>query len=268
MKNQNESKFIATKFREHFKRSRNIKGWFSFEAAMMITLIHQYQSENDIAGDIFEIGVHHGRSSVFFAALLNESERLGVCDIFESQKFNVSSSGNGDQNTFVKNISQILPDSRFEIFKKYSTELSVEEIGTNYRIFHIDGGHNSDEALSDLRLAISCIIPGGVIIVDDPFRTAWPGVTEAIVKFLKDNTKYTSFVVGFNKLCICHVNFGLDYQKIFDSKKLREIFNIGYPYSYKSLPFCDNPLRIFYTLSNIDPNSLKSKAVNYVKSRL
>lgn len=42
---------------------------------------------------------------------------------------------------------------KISVHQKNSTNLSVGEIGNDYRFFHIDGGHDCEETLSDLRLA-------------------------------------------------------------------------------------------------------------------
>ena len=54
----------------------------------------------------------------------------------------------------------------------------------DYWFFHIDGGHNPDEALHDLHLAASSTITQAAIVIDDPLTPVWPGVAEAIFRFL------------------------------------------------------------------------------------
>jgi hypothetical protein len=56
-----------------------------------------------------------------------------------------------------------------------------------------------EEALSDIQLAADAIVASGAIVVDDPFRPEWPGVTEAILAFLEDRTDWTAVAVGMNK---------------------------------------------------------------------
>lgn len=257
----------SKKVRQKYLSSRSINGWFSQEAATLISCIDAYQKDRDIRGDIFEIGVHHGKSSVFMAGLLRPDEQLSVCDIFDDQTRNESVSGKGDEQIFHANMKKVLPAERIRVFKKYSTELTPDEIGNKYRIFHIDGGHNCDEALSDLRLGAKTIVSGGVLVVDDPLRIPWPAVTEAIVLFLGENPNFGAFVLGFNKMCLAERSYVEDYGNLYTDKKTRELAGIGYPYNFKKLRFCGEDLNIFYVHSTVDPDSLKSRAVRYIKAR-
>ena len=248
------------------KSTGKIEGWFSNQAAYLIGSLDEIQQSLNIKGDIFEIGVHHGKSTVFFNHLINGSEKLNVCDIFDSQDQNISNSGNGDLEIFLKNIKENSTHELGQIHTCLSTNLSPKSIGISYRIFHIDGGHNASEALADLQLASLCIIQKGVIVVDDPFRHDWPGVTEAVIKFLSDNEEFTASIVGFNKLIILRKKIAHNYLGFIDDHSFREEFGLGFPCTYKKLPFMDSDLRIFYYSADIrDPSSLKIKAYKQIK---
>ena len=124
-------------------------------------------------------------------------EKLCVCDLFGDQESNVSESGSGDREILYRNLKPTIERGvELEVIQKNSNALSVEEIGSHYRFYHIDGGHNADETLFDLRLAASCVIDKGVIAIDDPFRHEWPGVTEAIVRFLDEFADFRAIVSG------------------------------------------------------------------------
>jgi hypothetical protein len=81
-----------------FRKTKKIHGWFSFEAAMLFAWIDDIQKSSGLVGDIFEIGVHHGKSAVFLGAMLDPIlENLSVCDLFGAQTKNVSRSGFGNR---------------------------------------------------------------------------------------------------------------------------------------------------------------------------
>src|SRR5687768_6666561 len=85
--------------------SRRIQGWFTVAAAMWFAWIDDIQKSHGIEGDIFEIGVHHGRSAILLAAMARpRRERLGVCDVFADQTSNVSGSGHGHREIFERNL--------------------------------------------------------------------------------------------------------------------------------------------------------------------
>jgi hypothetical protein len=245
-------------------KTRNIQGWFSMEAGLLIAALNECQSNHEIKGDIFEIGVHHGKSTVLFANLLSPSEKVNICDIFDSQEHNISSSGFGDKMKFLSNIENYTKVKVNNIHSCPSSKLDVNIIGDNYRIFHIDGGHNKTEALPDLILASKAIQEKGIIILDDPFRPEWPGVTEALLEFLNEYKEFKPIVVGFNKIIICRKKVSELYESFLDDIETRETFELNYPFSYKKLPFLDSELRIFYMLSFINPTSLKSKLLKKI----
>jgi hypothetical protein len=239
----------ASKANSFINKVKDINGWFSLEAVMLFAWIDEIQKSNGMTGDIFEIGVHHGKSAAILGAMIEPGrEKLGVCDIFDNQEANVSASGCGNRLIFEDNMESLLPDrlKDIKVYPKLSSDLTPEEIGTNYRFFHIDGGHNWDEALLDLELATHCTIDGGVIAIDDAINQEWLGVTEAIYRFLDKNPDYTSLVLGFNKMLLVKKGYAEMYQTAIDDMKQRVEFNILYPWHLKTIDFANQPLRIFF----------------------
>ena len=227
------------------------------EAAMLIALLNKFQRSQNIEGNIFEIGVHHGKSTIFFEHLLSSSENINICDIFDSQESNISQSGLGNKDIFLENIKKYSSKEINSIYSCLSSELKLNHIGSGYRMFHIDGGHNKNEALADLILASEAIHPKGIIILDDPFRPEWPGVTEAMIEFLKTYENFAAIVVGFNKLVIAKKEVSTGYIEFLDNKINRSYYELTYPFSYKKLPFLNSELRIFYIPSFINPKKIK-----------
>lgn len=225
------------------KSMNNVHGWFRNEAALLIAMLDEFQKSRDITGNIFEIGVHHGRSSIFFSHLLSANESLNVCDLF-SNEGNVSSSGSGDELIYKANMDKFGKNKPNQIFKCFSSELTPARISDDYRFFHIDGGHNPDEALGDLELAATTTHKEGVIIVDDPFRDEWPGVTEAILIFLQKHQEFEAFAVGFNKIFLCRKETALNYRRWMENN----LPNYGFifPYENKILPFANSQIFIVF----------------------
>ncbi len=182
-----------------------VEGWLSPGAIGLLGLIGQIQEDNGIGGDVFEIGCHHGKSAVVLGFLIDASrESLGVCDIFNQQELNISRSGHGDREIFTQNMDAVFPECDFlHIYEKSSQTLTREEIGGDYRIFHIDGGHTVDEVTYDLELAAQCLQEGGAIICDDALHPGWPTVAEAIFRFLFEHPgEFSVLAIGFNKMVI------------------------------------------------------------------
>jgi hypothetical protein len=225
-------------------RSGRIGGWLSKDAVMLFAAVDELQKRQGVSGDLFEIGVHHGKSASVLAEMARPGERLGACDLFSDQTDNVSRSGRGDRAVFEQNISAYVARGlRLDIFETNSRDLVPSEIGQNIRFFHIDGGHNAKEAQADVELAASCLAREGVIVLDDPFRANWPGVTEAIVHFLEASPDFCAFAVGFNKLFITRRPAASLYAGLQDHAFQKQ-YGL-YRWFSKVLPFLGSPLFIF-----------------------
>ncbi len=209
------------------RRTNGISGWFSAGAASVFAVLNQVQLENNIEGNLFEIGVHHGKSAVFLAYLRNsESETLGVCDVFERQHLNPSSSGSGDEQLMMANFRSHFSetDNFLRVYSKLSSSLDSSETTDNCRLFHIDGGHSVEEATSDLELAASALHENGAIIIDDAFHPDWPGVTEAIVHFLNKHKEYAPLIAAFGKLTIVPKASLMIYRPAFQRNGIYHLF--------------------------------------------
>jgi hypothetical protein len=241
----------------------NIDGWFKNEAALLIGMLDEFHRLNGISGNIFEIGVHHGRSSIFLSYLLQESEKLNVCDLF-GEDGNLSNSGSGNESIFQKNMKSLSEKQVSKIYKCLSSKLTRNEIGNNYRLFHVDGGHNVDEAFQDINLAAEVLHAKGMIIVDDPFRDEWPGVTEAILKFLGRNNEFECTAVGFNKLFLSRKEISQQYRQWMISN-FRE-YGFNSPYEFKHVPFAGTDIAVFFIPQRYIKYNWKFHAKKFFKS--
>lgn len=244
------------------KQSKDIPGWFSKEASMLFAWIDEIQKRNNVKGDCFEIGCHHGKSALMLATLLDaSSEKLSVCDLFGQQADNISRSGNGDLEAFNQNMQPHREAGvTINIFQKNSAHLTATEIGDNYRIFHVDGGHNPDEALIDLQLAADCTTESGAIVLDDPFRIEWPGVTEALIRFLDERPEFLAIMTGFNKLVLVREQWSGIYIAALESEEQRRVYGFGYPWRVKEMPFHNAELRVFYIPDYLQRKTLGNAA--------
>lgn len=234
------------------RAANGIQGWFSSEAAGLFLVIDDLQRRLGVTGDLFEIGTHHGRSAILLGNLTRPGERLGVCDIFGAQELNASTSGRGDRGAFDFNMAQFAPQTETVVFEKRSDDLSVAEIGGPYRIFHIDGGHLAEEARLDIELGATVLARGGAIVVDDPFRAEWPGVTEGILDFCRAQSEFVPVVLGFNKLVIVRDQFvdayreRLDGEAVWDHASRRR-------FRRKTLPIAGHDVTIYFVPSSRSP---------------
>jgi hypothetical protein len=232
------------------RQTSGLDGWLSPGAIYLFALIDSVQKRQGIHGNLFEIGVHHGKSALVLASMSRPSDKLGVCDIFSAQSLNVSASGKGDRDIFLKNFRRVFPDDSFlSVYEKLSSALTPAEI-TLCRFLHVDGGHSSAEAFADLELCAQCLAPGGIIAVDDAFHPTWPGVTDAILRFLARHPNMAPLVVGFNKMLLVESKWRDLYARAFDDRSDYRRYIPREPYSLKIVELCGYPAYVFYVHSS------------------
>jgi len=179
--------------------TRAVEGWFFPIDAYLFALIDEVQKREGIAGNLFEIGVHHGKTAIFLARMLREGEMLGVCDVFEQQELNRDRSGEGSRELFLRNMRELGGPAR--VFAKPSSELTPDETTTRCRFFHIDGGHRPEDVIADLETAARALHADGVVALDDLFNPSWPGVSEGFHRFFAQSPDtFAPIFIGGNKV--------------------------------------------------------------------
>jgi hypothetical protein len=228
-----------------------IGGWFSPEMARLFVFIDQVQKLNGIKGNIFEIGVHQGKSTILLSFFLDsEREILSACDIFDDQGFNISASGFGNKEIFKKNFTGFNPDKKFPIlYSKQSGKLTEDETTKDCRIFHIDGGHSAEETYDDLKTASRAINEKGVIILDDYFNAAFPGVSEGFCRFMSEKKEsFVPLIHAFNKLIIIKPSAFDLYSKEIESPGFKN-FLLRWPYEMDKGKFFGHDIFLIFVPS-------------------
>ncbi len=124
--------------------------------------------------------------------------------MFENQVDNIDRSGHGDKEIFLRNLKRHGCDlSRIKTITKNSLNLTkaliVSDCGDLVRIFSIDGGHTADITQNDLTLASETICVGGLVVLDDFFNEAWPGVADGASKYLHNTENLIPVAIVGNK---------------------------------------------------------------------
>lgn len=238
--------------RSHYQKSgiEKVDGWLAAGDQILISSLCEIQRQNKCHGSVGEIGVHHGRLFILLYLHLHEGERAFCVDVFENQDLNIDRSGAGDESIFLANVGTYADASRLSVFKQSSLNIDpariIEKVGAA-RIISIDGGHTKDITQSDLRKSREILSPDGVIMVDDYFNPAWPGVSEGVnAYFNAPGGALSPFAIGLNKIFFCRPNLHAFYRD-----KLRQ----GCPEMYlKATEFLGHEVDVFAgydRLSNI-----------------
>ena len=202
-----------------------VEGWVTDGALSAVTHFSAFQRSRDINGHVCEIGVHHGRYAIALSLLRRLGEKTLAIDVFERQDLNVDQSGKGDYNVFSRNVERWLgPDHDVLAVRSDSLPMTsrmiVEKLGGPVRLFSIDGSHTCAHTLNDLQLAEGAITSGGVVVCDDFLNPAWPGVAEAIVRYLDNSARSTRLApigYGNNKIYLTTKDMVDEYQSFIAS---------------------------------------------------
>lgn len=194
---------------EYLKSSKGVEGWFFPIDALLFAIADEIQQREGIRGNLFEIGVHHGKTALFLTRMAREGEQVGVCDVFDQQELNVDHSGEGNLQIFLRHLG----DAQVRIFAKLSAELIPEETTTSCRFVHIDGGHRPEDVISDLHTADRALLREGIVAVDDVFNPNWPGVSEGFYAYLRDSNAFVPLAIGGNKVLLARPEAAERYER-------------------------------------------------------
>src|SRR6266550_1163842 len=101
-----------------------IEGAFQFDAALLFMAYNQLINSQGISGDVLEIGVRHGLSSIAVAALRGEGRRFFAVDLFDDLQLpDTSRGGVGDKAAFTQNLNSFHENTDFlRLFQVNSTD--------------------------------------------------------------------------------------------------------------------------------------------------
>jgi len=186
----------------------NIDGWgIDSVLARLFLDLNEYQRGRKVYGNLLEIGVHHGRTSVLLALMSCQGERSVFIDLFDRQSENIDQSGEGNRGIFDANLAKWAPGRSARVVQANSLELdflSIEELVEGVRFSHIDGAHYPEAVLNDLNKTQSVLQQHGIVVVDDFMHTGFPGVNEACNFYLttKGPGVLAPVAMGRNKLIL------------------------------------------------------------------
>jgi hypothetical protein len=222
--------------RDYLHATSGVKGWFFPIDAALFGAVDEIQKLEGIKGNLFEIGVHHGKSTVLLTRMAQAGESIGACDIFENQDLNKDASGKGNLDIFRANVRAYgrSGQERLNVFAKSSEALSLDDTG-ECRFFHIDGGHWPEIVMSDLATADRALVSGGVIAVDDVFNPNWPGVGEGFYRFMREQPgRLTPLIIGANKVFLARPAFVATFRKYCTPpKEFAKLIDAG-PFSFEN----------------------------------
>jgi hypothetical protein len=207
----------------YLNNNQQVHGWLHQYSAAFIADLSQLQCENGISGAVGEIGVHMGRLFILLKLTAMENERCFALDVFGEQHLNIDKSGFGNRDTFLRNVRQWTGDADITVMQSSSLGVrasDIVDIVGQCRLVSIDGGHTEDLVYNDLQLIETVLIERGVIILDDFFNEAWPGVAAGAARYFLDPlTKMRPFAISPNKIYLARQPHHGFYRKAINRKQ-------------------------------------------------
>lgn len=212
-------RFPASRMANYLKGGhRSVDGWLTPLSASVLAHLLDEQSRFGVKGSVGEIGVHHGK--LFLVAYLStrSDEAAFAIDVFEQQQFNVDHSGKGDRERFLDNVRRHGGSTDgLVVIASDSLKITPEEIRAKAgaaRFVSVDGGHTEECTRNDLALADSCLVDGGIILLDDYFNHHWPDVSVGAARhFTSPTAKTKPFLITPNKVFFAEPRYHAVYQK-------------------------------------------------------
>ena len=244
------SDFLA-RYLDSFAR---VPGWFSPDAYLLITAYNQLLADYGLAGDVLEIGVHHGLSAIGMAALRGEEGRFIAVDPFPAPDM---------RPRFLENLSSFYEDLSFlTTIEAPSASVRPRDLGSRFTLCHVDGWHGERETYADLELSAAILRPGGLVALDDYFNPVFPGVGEAAVRFnIEHPGTFRPVAIGFNKALFQREPAPFDLNARF-AQAFPQVYSDngslwGEPFLWGTrVRYFDRPFREFFDCSRSTPRGL------------
>lgn len=203
-----------------------VDGWMQPDVIRVVRVLSERQRKYSVEGHVVEIGVHHGKLFIPLQLVSSAEAKSLAIDVFDDQDLNVDQSGHGNHGRFMQNVARWGRPKTLVVRQADSTTVTpaqiAEDTGGRIQLFSVDGGHTREIVRSDMALAASSIIRGGVIIADDVFNDQWPGVIQGTLDFLDSTDEVVPFAIGFNKVFFTTSEFAPRYIEALESSAVSE----------------------------------------------
>ncbi len=172
----------------YLSQKDSVPGWFLDIDARLFLGVNALQTDRGSRGNLLEIGAFHGKSAILLGYCLQPGERLVVSDTFEHTE-GLTVEGKAEhattyhttlrQQEFERNYRRFHP-SLPELIVGPSAQLDRVALARQFRLIHVDGGHEYEVVREDILTARALLGDGGIVIFDDWSQPHCPGVAMAL----------------------------------------------------------------------------------------
>jgi predicted O-methyltransferase YrrM len=167
----------------------------TFEEAVAL---YRFVKEQDLSGDIVELGAYKGRSTLCLALgcrAANNGKVYGI-DKFVFKLAAQEKYGNPPEteSIFDHNIKKKGLKNRV-VKKKSSFQEAVKGWSEPIRFLFIDGAHSYEGTKANFLSWEPFVKVGGVIAFHDSVGGKWPGVTQCVEEFVRGSDKFANLKI-------------------------------------------------------------------------
>ncbi len=207
---------FSTEIYERYLQSCTIiPGWFFPVSVAIWDTLLSYQAENNIRGNLMEIGVFKGKSATMAALHSHTNETCVLVDPMplDEVRQRIEHLAPETQCQYLQERSQYLPRYSF-----------LTEAARDFRWIHIDGEHTAQAVSNDLAVAETLLSDRGILTLDDFFSPSYPQITLALFRFMEANPGRLALILcGYNKCYLCRPNAAREYLTFIRSSLYRNL---------------------------------------------
>lgn len=188
-----------------------VSGFFLPAAAITFDILLEHQKAQSITGHCLEIGVWHGKSAALTAGHIAPDEQFLMIDaIAERLRPHIT-------ETFTA-VGQDLADPKFKLVQSYSQDtldhVGEKQLKQRFRFVHVDGLHDARTVYTDLEVADRLTAENGIVVLDDFFSPAFPGLTASYFAYAQRHPySFVLIMVGARKGVLARPRYAEAYRK-------------------------------------------------------
>ncbi|WP_267241532.1 class I SAM-dependent methyltransferase [Streptomyces sp. PR69] len=164
----------------------DVKGWFWPADQLLFDWFLTRQRDQDIRGDLLELGAYLGKSAVFLGRYLRDGEQFTVCDLWDSPAPDASNTK--EMNRSYATLTRRAFETNYLAFHdelptmvQAPTSVIASRVRSgSCRFIHVDASHLYEHVHGDVRAARQLLLPEGVVAFDDFRAEHCPGVAAAV----------------------------------------------------------------------------------------
>ena len=194
-------------------------GFFSMKEMWIWDWILQYQNEENILGNLVEIGVLKGKSLSKLAQHHKKHERVLGIDFSMSQDGNKAQILNAIKKVSVMPLNLVELVECDTLYYNFDAPTNGMYFKENVRFMHIDGGHDGYTVYNDLKIADKMLSKDGILCIDDWRTFFYPDIQDAFYRYITEHPySFKIVMITDTKMYACRPSNHQDYLWKFETK--------------------------------------------------